>query len=78
MSTEAKELTLDQFRAIEWHTNEMIAACSVAIAKLRQIPLPQRGPQVTNQITYYQNAVGGFKWSLGLARQRCPACRHAV
>jgi len=78
MLTEPRaDLTLDQFRAIEWHTNEMISAAQSAIGKLRQIPEPQRGSQITNQIKYYQNAIGGFKWSLGVAAQRCPACRNA-
>ena len=77
MSTETGDLTLDQYRSIEWHTNEMIVACLSAISKLRQIPEPQRGPQIVNQLTYYKNAIGGFKWSLGLARQRCPAARNA-
>jgi hypothetical protein len=76
MSTETRDLTLDQYRAIEWHTNEMIAACLSALSKLRQIPVTQRGPQIVNQVTYYKNAIGGFKWSLGLAKHRCPAARN--
>lgn len=69
-------LTLDQFRAIEAHTNDMIAAAEAGRSKMMEIPPPHRGPQVLGQIAYYQNCISGFKWSLGVARQRCPACRN--
>lgn len=76
METTSKVLSLDQFRAIEWHTNEMIAAASAALLKWRQVPPPQRDTQVLNQLTYWRNVISGLKWQLGVAKQRCPACRN--
>lgn len=77
MTTERNTvLTLDQFRAIEWHTNEMIAAAEKGRQTYLAIPSAQRSEQVMNMIAYWKNVIAGLKWSLGLARQRCPACRN--
>lgn len=75
---EPYELTLDQFRAIEVHTNAMIEAAENGRSKMRQINPAMRTPQVNNQIQYWTNAIAALKWSLGLARQRCPVCRNVV
>jgi hypothetical protein len=71
------KLTLDQFRAIEAHTNDMIAAAEAGRQRMMEIPPAHRNAQVAGQISYYRNVIAGFKWSLGVARQRCPACRNA-
>lgn len=75
---ETTTLTLEQYRAIEWHTNNMIAASTAAIGKFRQIPPAMRDEQVVNTMTYHKHAIGAFKWLLGVAKQRCPACRNVI
>lgn len=75
MPETANELTIDQFRAIEWHTNGMIAAAESGRQSAMRMNKLSPSPQTENQITYYRNIIAGFKWSLGIAKQRCPACR---